>query len=456
MPKHIAIIGGGITGLSAAYYLQKSQDFKITLLEKDSRLGGKIKTIREGEHIVEAGPDSIITTKPAALELIKEIGLENDIITPINNKYYLFSNNKLQTLPTGFMSMVPTAIFPFLKSNLFSWKGKMRTLLEPFVKRKTKSEDESLASFFTRRFGKEIANKIAIPLFAGIHAADPHQLSMQATLPHFLQMEEKYGSITKAVLKGKSKNRIGNKYPMFISLKYGMESLVEKLISKLDKTKIELNTIVKSISQTKQNTYQIITETGQELEFDGLVITTNMNANGILLTHFKELNKNTPLVSTAVVTLSVPGKLLDHKMDATGFVIAKGESLSMTACTWTSSKWPSRCPEDRILIRCYFGDGVSSELLGNRDEELVKIAIKELSSIIGLKDNKTIKSWVIRWNQAMPQYIIGHKERIEKFEKELSVFPNMVFAGAFYNGIGIPDCVRQGKEAAEKLFVNSY
>ncbi len=447
--KKIVVVGGGITGLSTAYFLQQFNKFDITIVEASKEFGGKIKTINEDGFIIEAGPDSFISTKPEAVRLIKKLGYAHNLINPLNNKYFIYFNRKLNSLPKGFVSMVPTQVVPFLTDTLFTFSGKCRVLLEPFIPKRKKITDESLAAFFGRRFGKEYVTKVAAPLFAGIHAANPDELSILSTLPHFRKMEQHHGSITKAV-KQTLKTKVRNTESVFLSLKGGIHKLVEYLIYKL-KYVNKFNEVLVNDIQTIGREYELKLSTGKTLLTEYVIFTTPAYITASILNRLNnkasKLLGDIPFASTVIVTLAISKKNIKHVMDATGFIIPENESIQMTACTWTSSKWQHRAPQEYVLIRCYYGKYKNDQVLKLTDEELIQLATKELKPIIDW-NGELHKSWIFRWTNGLPQYLVGHQRKVKQIEKSLKSTPNIFLAGASYYGVGLPDCIKQGEKVA--------
>lgn len=456
--KKIAIIGGGITGLSAAYYLEKNENLQvgdIMLFEASGKLGGKISTTKEKGFLVEGGPDSFVTTKPWAMDLIRELGIENEVIAPVTTKFYILKDNKLQDIPEGFRNMKPTKIWPFLTSDLFSLSGKLRIMMEPFIKKGSElDKDESLAEFITRRFGREMLTTYAEPLFTGIYSTPAEELSMDAAFPMFRQLERKYGSVTKGLIapaKGNPAAAAGRS--PFMSLKDGMQSLVDKLVASLSKTKIHKHTAVEKISfDAARKKYTIQYGNNNTFEADDVILTTSAPVAAKLIRNLnpgaaKLLDQRT-YASSQILTLAYPKSAIAHEMASTGYITASTEENKITACTISSSKWEGRAPEGHVLMRCFFGRQMGKQFT---DDELVPIATRELKEIIGLKANKPETYWVNSWVNSLPQYKTGHQEWLKKLKEAQKSQPGLLLTGAAYEGVGIPDCIFQGKKAAETV-----
>lgn len=454
MRRKVVIIGGGITGLAAAYFLEQANDLDIVLIEGSEPLGGKIRTLREDGFVVEAGPDSFITVKPWGIELVRKTGLDKQLISAKSSMYYVLIDGTLRRIPEGFISMVPTQVFEFFKSDLFSPKGKLRLGLEPLIPAKRDREDESIEHFITRRMGREVSERFAEPLFCGIYASTADRLSLLATFPQFREMELKYGSVTKGVLR-QLKDRREHIGSMFASLKDGMQSMVEGIVSQLSRTQILKNQTVKTLSrQDSLYPYKVQLENGDDVETHFVILTVPAYAAAQII---KDLDKETSrilksirYVSTAVVTLAFKKNDVGHTMNGTGFVIPRTEKKRMTACTWSSSKWEGRAPNSFTLMRCFFGRLGDEDILKLDDEALINAAHQELQEVMHLK-SKAAKHWVCRWDKALPQYFVGHLDKLDALERSLKKWPGVFLAGAAYRGVGLPDCIKQAKDVVDQL-----
>lgn len=437
--KRVVIVGGGIAGLSTAFYLRRADpNVRITLLERRDRLGGTITTLRQDGFVIEGGPDSFITVKPGGTQLCKDLGLEGRLIgtIPENRKVYVLSGGKLEPLPPGMMLTVPTQMGPFLKSKLISWSGKMRMAMERFVPRGPEVEDESLGAFVRRRLGDEALEKIAEPLMAGIFVADADRLSLRSTFPRFLEMEREHGSLIKAM--GKALPPSGNASP-FMSLQGGMSELIEALRAALDGVEIRTSAVVRRVERPAR----VVTET-EAIEADALVLAVPPpECAAILRDVLPELSAKVaaiPVVSTATVSLGFKD---DRPLDATGFVIPKSEKRRILACTWSSKKFEGRAPAGHLLVRCF----VTEPHLG---EDLVRLAREELAEIMGLTAAPVVTA-VFHWPGANPIYEVGHEKRVREIEALVGLIPNLHLCGSGFRGVGIPDCVRDGRLVAESL-----
>ncbi len=470
-PKKIAIIGGGITGLAAAYELtqqarQNNAPIEIELFEQAPELGGKIITKKDDPYLVEGGPDCFIVEKPWALQLIKELGLENELLNSSSGASgtFVFDNNALHRLPDGVMMMVPTKMLPFLASKLISWPGKIRMGCDLFIPKRKETGDETLASFVRRRLGREALDKMAEPLIGGIHAGNPENMSLLSTFPRFLEMEQDGGSLIVGMLKRQKKMADmmkkrppapGPKKTFFISLNEGLGQLVNKLETVIGSEKIHCGRKISQLKQTSDNRWLIEEENHDPITADAVIVTTEAYAAAGLvkneLPRLADLLSEIPYVSSATVSMAFPRKAIPHALDAYGFIVPKIANRRIMAVTWTSIKWNHRAPQDMVLLRAFVGGAQRQELAACGDQEMLNLVKDELSSIMGI-NTPPEKSWIYRWPQGMPQYVIGHLDRLEAIDAITKEQKGLYLAGAGYRGIGIPDCINQGRQAAVKAW----
>jgi len=473
-PKKVLIIGGGITGLAAAYSLQelsrKNQaPITFTLIEGQSRLGGKILTDTENGFVIEGGPDSFISQKPWALELCLQLGLK-DRLTGTNRDQtatYILHNGRLVNLPEGVMLLVPTRIRPFLSTPLFSPLGKLRMGMDWIIPRRQTREDESLAGFVRRRLGQEAVERLAEPLLAGIYAGDAEQMSLAATFPQFQELEERYGSLIRGMLARRRERGgpvpSGKETPtgitpttLFMTLKGGLTELVEAIVSKLDRDAITTGTEAERIHwKSGLSTYQVRLKNGTALTADAVIATSPAYVTADLLSETDATLVRTlreiPYVTTATVSLAYHKNSFRHPLNGFGFVAPRREERTIMACTWTSTKFPHRAPAGRVLLRCFAGGAGRENIVSLPDLELVDRVREDLREIMGVTE-EPIFFRIYRWEKANPQYPVGHLDRLAEIDDRLTRFPGLFLAGAAYRGVGVPDCIRQGKEAAERAF----
>ncbi len=465
----IAIIGGGISGLSAAHRLmelsaENKTRLEVLLFEGRNRLGGVISTRRADDFLIEEGPDSFITTKPWAVDLSKRLGLEQELIptNEENRRTYVVKRGRLVHVPDGFLMLAPTRLLSFLQSPLFTWRGKLRTALETVLPGRSGQSDESLASFVTRRFGREVLDVVAQPLVSGIYTADPQTLSLKATFPQFLEMEQKYGSVIRALIGEKNKRKSptsgesGARYSLFLSFKSGMETLTEKLGSGLPGKSLKLGTSIKRLEPLK-NGWALITGDGKMIDSDGVIIALASNRAYKLLEGFdgrlaKELSQ-IRYESSVVINLGYNFKDISHSLDGFGFVVPAVERRPILACSFSSLKFEGRAPKDRVLLRCFIGGATNPEIYERDDPWLMKTAHEEMCELLGVSDKPVLKM-VSRYYKSMPQYFVGHLDLVAKIKEQVIKYKTLELAGNAYGGVGIPDCINSGEIAAENLFNN--
>ena len=474
--KKVVIIGGGITGLSAAYAIKTAQgagvDIDYTLLEKSSRLGGKIQTERTDDgFVVEGGPDSFISTKPSIFELAKKLHCDNKLITSNDKlkKTFILVKNKLRELPDGVMLIVPTKFLPFITTNLFSWPGKLRMAMDLFIPRK-KPGDETLSSYVKRRLGKECLDRLADPLVAGIYSSDPDTMSLEATFPLLLDTEQKYGSLTKGMIvamksrfkapgHGATPGASGpaSKRTLHMSFKGGMQDIVDEVYKALDKDKIVVGADVRKVEEIKgadgSSVYKVRMADGTTKEADAVILASPSNDTAAMIDNIDgelaSVLNEIPQVSSATVSFAYRRSDVKHDFKGFGFLVPLGEGHKIKACTWCSTKWSGRVPnDDYALVRVFLGGARTEERAFLSDEEMTKIVKAELRDIMGI-DAEPVRTWIFRWPKAMPQYTIGHLDRLKKINERVAKHPGMFLAGGSYGGVGIPDCINSGAKAAE-------
>lgn len=456
--KKTVIIGGGIAGLATAFYLQELGAGDYTLIESSARWGGKITSKERDGFLIEGGPDSFITQKPAALELCKRLGLEGQLVGSNNgakSTTYVWSKGRLEPMPEGMMLMAPTMVLPFLRSRLISWPGKLRMGMEAFVPAKTDHGDESLASFVRRRLGSELLEKIAGPLMGGIHAADPEKLSLRSTFPTFLEMERKHGSLLRAMMKRpKHKPAPGaKKPPMFVSLKGGLGQLADTLVAHLRPEGLIADRSVMSV-RAEGSCYRVALNDGSTILADDVVFATPAYITADLIERADPMLaaqlRGIRYVSTATVSLGFLRSEIEHPMLGAGFIVPKSEGRRITACSWTSTKFDHRAPEDCVLLRVFIGGAHAEELAELDRTSLVALALDELRATMGITATPVVAN-AYRWRKANPQYELGHEQRVAEIAHTLARLPGLHLAGAAYRGSGLPDCIQSGMNAAQAI-----
>jgi protoporphyrinogen/coproporphyrinogen III oxidase len=459
MPR-IAIIGGGISGLSAAFTLEEKRQagapIEYVLFESAPRLGGVLVTDRVDGCIVEAGPDSFVTEKPWATDLCRKIGLGDQLIgsNDADRKTYILTRGKLVVMPYGLMFMVPTKILPTVFSPLFSLRTKMQMAAEWFHPPHKASADESVAEMVERHYGAEMVNRLADPLLSGIYGGEASQLSVRAVLPRFADMEAKHGSLGRAMLAARSKMDVAKTppRPLFTSLKDGMQQMVDALIARLPANVLRTNVPVHST--IPQDNGWTVSAGYQSDHFDALIVATPARAASAVL-QLAEANLARELgeiryTSSVTVVLGYDEAVRRSLPPGFGFLVPRVEGRRLLAATFVHNKFPHRAPEDRALIRCFLGGASVEQVLGASDEQILRIVRDELREIIGLTADPLFVR-IYRWRAAMAQYGVGHLERLQRIESLLQKLPGLALAGNGFTGIGVPDCVRSGAEAAGKV-----
>jgi oxygen-dependent protoporphyrinogen oxidase len=461
----IAVIGGGIAGLSAAWELEKARKggaaLEYVLFEASSTLGGSLRSEKVEDCVFEAGPDSFLTEKPAAAELCRELGLGDQLIPSGDQqrKTYILRRNRLVALPDGLMFMVPTKLIPTALSPLFSLQTKIRMGLELMHPPHPSEQDESVAELVERHFGSELVDRLADPLLSGIYGGDCSKLSAESVLPMMVKMEREYGSLTlgmlaahakmKKAMQGKKKSE---PRPLFTTLRGGMQLMATAIEAALVPASIRCSTAVLSLKQSLRG-WLVETVSGDE-NFDAVILASQCWAAGKMLRGTNEnLAANLeaiPYASSITVNLLYEAKEYGKVPSGFGFLIPASEKRQMMACTFVQQKFPGRIPEGKVLLRCFLGTSRNESLRNCSDLELEFIVRDELEAILGLRATP-MAARVYRWNKAMAQYTVGHKARIAAIRKEVEQMPGLELAGNGYDGIGVPDCIRTGRAAARAV-----
>ncbi|HDR7708478.1 TPA: protoporphyrinogen oxidase [Bacillus cereus] len=458
MRKKVVIVGGGITGLTAMYNLQKNIHEKnlpidTLLIEASGKLGGKIQTVRKDGFTIERGPDSFLARKESAARLVKELGLGDELVNNQAGQSFILVNNRLHKMPNGSMMGIPTQITPFLFSGLFSPIGKLRAGFDLLMPRSKPVSDQSLGQFFRHRLGNEVVENLIEPLLSGIYAGDIDEMSLMSTFPQMYQIEQKHRSIllgmrTLAPKEEKAEPKKG----MFQTVKTGLESIVKSLEAKMHEGTIIKGTRIEKVAKQGDG-YTITLSNGKEIEADAIVVATSHKVLPSMFAQYKQFRffRNIPSTSVANVALAFQKSAIQRDINGTGFVVSRNSDYTITACTWTHKKWPHTTPEGKTLLRCYVGRAGDEAVVEQTEEELVQLVLEDLRKTMDITEDPEF-TIVSRWKEAMPQYTVGHNERMKKLttfmEKEL---PGIYLAGSSYAGAGLPDCMNQGEEAAKRV-----
>jgi protoporphyrinogen/coproporphyrinogen III oxidase len=466
--KHIVIVGGGISGLSAAFYARKELQArgvkaKITLIEKSGRLGGKLHTLRKDGFVIEKGADSFLARKLPIIELTRELGIEAEL-TAVNPKAktFILHKGKLHRMPPGLVLGIPTKVMPFVKSNLISPLGKLRAGLDLVLPRREADSDESLGDFLQRRVGREVLENIAEPLLAGIYAGDTSVLSLQATFPQFHSIEKKsrsliLGMVASRKTNAKETSELPNiaKNSMFLTFKNGLSSLVERLIDVLQDVEVVTGCGVTKLEQAQSDggaqEYRLTLDDGRVLTADRVILALPAPQTAALLPDLPEKQpfENMSYVSVANVVMAFRAEDVGTAAsEGSGFVVPRREGRFITACTWTSTKWLHTAPEGKALLRMYVGRAGEQEWVSMTDEEIIDRVRRDIREIMGLTEAPLFTE-VTRLMRSMPQYPVGHPDNVRRLlERVRTDLPGLQLCGSAYNGVGIPDCVRVAKGAA--------
>lgn len=448
----VVIIGGGISGLSAAHALVK-RGVGFLLLEAADRWGGVIRTERADGFLLEAGPDAVLAQKPEAVALCRELGL-GERLTPTHRTtraVYVLHRGRLHRLPEGMTLAVPTRMGPLLASNLFSWTAKLRMGLEQFVPAKRDGSDESIASFLRRRFGSECVARIGEPLLAGIHSGDPERLSIRATFPRFADLELHYGSLIRGLRASRPRARDGAEPPaLFYSLPGGLAEMVDALVARLPAKQLCLGRAVGSVERSR-SFWSVATADGRRVEPRAIIVALPAHQAAALLGSVDaELARSLsaiPFVSTATVLLGHRRADVAHSLDGYGLVVPKTEGLRTTALSFSSTKLPGRAPDGHVLLRAFLGGARDPQVLALDDQALVDTVLGEMAPVLGVQ-GAPVLTRVYRWPMGTPQMEVGHLDRVAALERGAAQIPGLHLTGAGLRVTGIPDSIADGARAA--------
>ncbi|MGA3018579.1 MAG: protoporphyrinogen oxidase [Bryobacteraceae bacterium] len=457
MPAKVVIVGGGISGLSTAYYLAKG-GAASTILESRPRLGGVIQTEHVEGCTLEAGPDSFLSIKPAGLELIADLGLASEVIGSNDHLRVTFvrKNGRLVPLPDGLMMMVPTKILPLITTGLVSWGTKLRMGLEWFRAPKPKPADESVAEFVEEHYGPEAVDYLAEPLLSGIYGGNPSELSVRSVLPRFVELANRYGSLTRGVLAERAKaaqhRTKAAPPPLFRTLKGGLGQLVDA-VEEAIQGKAEVRRGRAEKVERAGSGFRVRMD-GDWLEADAVVVACEAHSGSALLgavdARASELLGMVPYSSSMTVALGFDAADFAKPPEGFGFLVPKKERRRLVACTWVGTKFSYRVPDGKIVARCFLGGMEDAGVLAESDEAIIAAVTGELQEIAGIGARPRFTR-IARWPRSMAQYSVGHGQRVEELEARVAGIPGLYLAGNAYSGIGIPDCIRMGKLAAQKI-----
>jgi oxygen-dependent protoporphyrinogen oxidase len=469
VPRRIAIVGGGITGLATAHrLLELLPSAKVSLFESSDRLGGVLHTIQRDGYLIERSADMFNTREPEALELCRQVGLADELIStdPRYRRSFVVHRGRLVPVPEGFTLMSPAKVWPVLKTPLLSPLGKLRLASEYFIPGKRDDADESLTSFALRRFGQEAFERLIQPLIGGIYTADPDHLSMQATLRQFVDYERKYGSLiramrtTQSAKQGKQREASGTgaRYGQFLAPRLGMSQMIQAIASALPADCVHLNTRVERIEAAAEgsnaNWCLFVSGSPAPLTFDDLVVASPAHSCVPLLERISAplagLVKQVTHAGCSVAVMGFRRDQIEHPLDGFGFVAPRIEKRQIIAGSLASVKFAGRAPDGKVLLRVFVGGALQPELNELDDAETEKLVRRELADLLGVSGEPEFVM-INRWQGVMPQYHVGHLNLVAKIDAAAQAVGHFALAGNAYHGVGIPFCVRDGQRAAEEI-----
>lgn len=456
--KTVVVIGGGITGLTTMYYLQQVKrkqnlDVTLILIERNDQLGGKIATVKKGEYIMETGADSIVANKDNVIPLIEELDLQDEIVYNSTGKSYIYVKNNLMQVPEDTVFGIPTNVTSLFNSPFISFKGKVVALKDFVTKNHTYTKDSSIGAFLESFLGKELVENQISPILSGVYSGKLDDLLISSTIPYLLDYKNKYGSIIRGLSKHHKPAPTANN-KKFLSFKNGLATVIERLEEKLTDV-----TILKGIETTsiqKDNNQYIISCTNHEdIAADYIVLSTSHDSAKNLLQN-KELDTDfNKLKNSSLTTIYMGFDIPDDRLpaDGTGFINSGNSDLLCNACTWTSRKWPNTSKNQQLLVRLFYKSSIPTyeQLDDLSEDDLIKVALEDVQKSLGISEKpKTVE--VTKWNNLMPNYNLNHGEAIKSLNAKLeSIFPQVILAGSSYYGVGIPACITNGKDIAEKI-----
>ena len=474
----LVVIGGGITGLAAAHRaLEIDPHIRLLLVEASDRLGGVLRTERHNGFLIEASADNFITRPPWALELARRIGMADEIIStnPAQRGASVVCRGKLYPVPEGFLLMSPTQVWPVLTTPVLSARGKLRLMAEPLVPRRRRPDDESLAAFSRRRLGREAYERLVQPLISGIYTADPEKLSMQAALPRFVHMERQSGSLWWAARREARQRRAaaaessGARYELFAAPAQGMSRLVEQLAARIPSKAIRLQTEALAVAPAPQGGWRVKMRPvdaaasthdarRETIEAEQVIVAAPAPHAARLLKptdrELAQLLEQIPYAGCAVVVLAYHRHQLGRPPQEFGIVVPEVEGRPVLAISFSSEKYPGRAPAEHVLIRVFLGGACHPEVLGWDDQQLLATAQRELSALLRIEGDPLLQR-VFRWQGRMPQYHVGHVQRVARIEELVARMAGLELAGNAYHGVGVPNCIHSGEAAAERLLAAS-
>ncbi|MGA2253237.1 MAG: protoporphyrinogen oxidase [Thermoguttaceae bacterium] len=460
--QRIAVIGGGISGLAAAHrFRELAPQSQVTLFEAGSRLGGVISTVHGDGFQVEQSADNFITTVPWGLDLCQRLGLTGQLVETNAScrRTFVVRRGRLHRLPDGFLMMAPTQLWPMAVTPILSPLGKLRAAMEYFIPPRRDDDDESMAQFVRRRLGRETFDRLVEPLVSAVYAADMEKLSVKATLSRFREMEKQHGSLIRAMRhqmkhRPNGKAESGARYSMFVTLSEGLSTLVDAITAKLPPESIRLNSPIAKIERSGDVWRLSPAGTAQFSEFDALIVTTPAHrASPLLAPIDAELASELVQIEysgTAIVSLGYDVRQVGHPLDGMGAVVPSIENSPILACSFSSQKYPHRAPVGKTLLRVFVGGARRPDLAEMPDAELLPLVLEHLRPLLRI-EGEPVFCDIAHWPRTMPQYHVGHQQRVARIEARLALLPGLKMAGSAFRGVGLPDCIHGGESAAEQI-----
>ncbi len=463
--KRVAVIGGGISGLAAIHRLHElDPSLEVTLYEAGESLGGVLQTVRQDGFLIERGADNFITNVPWGLDLCRRIGFEDQLLetNSEHRQAFVVSRGRLRKIPEGFVIMAPSRTWPIISTPILSPLGKFRMACEYFLPGRPPEGDESLASFVRRRFGRETYDRLVQPLIGGIYTGDPDKLSVLSTMPRFVEMERKHGSLIRAIWKQAAKKRAqtqgtsGARYSMFVAPRDGMSSLLDAIADRLPQSAVRTGTPVEQLTRSDDDGWTL-TLGGSQAErcrADAVIVASNAAASADLVAdldgEIADTLRQIPHASCSIVSLAYDRDQIGHRMDGFGFVVPAVEDRQVISGSFSSVKYPGRAPDGQVLVRAFIGGQLQAHLAELPDEELTKIARDEMGQLMSITGDPKLVL-ISRYREAMPQYYVGHIERIAQLEKRAAELRGLHFTGNAFGGVGMPFCIHRAERTAEKV-----
>lgn len=454
----IAIIGGGLSGLTAAFYLNQSKkDIDWQVYESSSRFGGHIQTVHRQGYLIEKGPDSFLARKPAGMALINDLGLSDQLVANATGQSYICHEGQFHPIPEGSVMGIPTKIGPFLKSDLFTVKGKLRVLYERIKPPQPCPTDQSLGHFFEQRFGSEMVKRLIEPLFSGIYAGDIKQMSLRTTYPAMEQLLNQHGSLLKGLREQQKQfAATGTKKTTgaFRTLKGGMAQLIDTLIEQLPPERLQVNQRIEQVREVAANRFQLTFSDGSQTTVDQVVFAITQPQIAKLLPGLNSPLAMQTVSSSATVSLGYHQSEIPKLPEGTGFLMTRAKDEQMTACTWVHTKWPHMVPEGRVLLRIFLGRSDQPNISGYRDSDLMQMAQQQAKDLMGITATPEVIE-VSKMSETMPQYAIGHQTSVKQLHAQTAE-QKIHFIGMSYEGVGMPDCIRLAKQCAMNILTESH